>query len=157
VTYTKQVARILQNRCQECHRPGMIGPMALLTYDDARSWSGTIREVIEEKRMPPWHADPRYGHFSNNRSLSKEDRDTLLAWIDNSCPKGADSDLPPPRDWPEVWSIGKPDMIIPLPREEAVPAVAPKGGVPYKYITVDPGFTEDKWVVRAEARGQATS
>src|SRR5262249_31348808 len=63
VTYTKQVARILQQRCQECHRPGQVAPFSLLTYDNARDWADTIEEVVREERMPPWHADPRYGHF----------------------------------------------------------------------------------------------
>src|SRR5262249_10920309 len=88
ITYSKDVAPILQKNCQECHRPGQIGPMALLSYEDALGWSETIREVVEERRMPPWHADPKFGHFANDRSLSKEDRDTLLAWIKQDCPQG---------------------------------------------------------------------
>src|SRR5262249_19026548 len=95
ITYTKQVARILQNNCQECHRPGQIGPMPLLTYDDAVAWSETIREVVREERMPPWFADPRHGKFSNDRRLPPEQRDQLLAWIEQGCPKGDDKDLPP--------------------------------------------------------------
>src|SRR5262249_46224102 len=73
VTYTKQVSRIVQNRCQECHRPGQIGPMPLLTYEDASNWSEMIREVVSDKRMPPWHADPQHhGKFSNERALTKD-------------------------------------------------------------------------------------
>src|SRR3979409_2597256 len=81
-TFYKDVAPILQKHCQECHRPGQIGPMSLLTYEKARAWSDTIRDVVSDRRMPPWHADPRYGKFANDRSLSKEARDTLLSWID---------------------------------------------------------------------------
>src|SRR5439155_22105724 len=94
ITYAKQVARILQKNCQDCHRPGQIGPMPLLTYDDASSWAETIREVVTENRMPPWFADPRHGKFLNDRSLSKEDRESLLAWNAQDCPKGDDKDLP---------------------------------------------------------------
>ncbi len=157
ITYAKHVSRILQKNCQECHRPGRIGPMALLTFDDATAWSDTIREVVSEGRMPPWHADPRYGKFSNDRRLSEEDKETLLAWLDNGTPRGDDKDLPPPRRFPEGWSIGKPDLVVKMPRKFEVPAKAPKDGVPYQFFTVDPGFTEDHWVQRAEARPGAAA
>src|SRR5439155_15381604 len=94
ITFTKHIAPILQKNCQECHRPGQIGPMPLINYDDASSWAETIREVVTENRMPPWFADPRHGKFLNDRSLSKEDRESLLAWNAQDCPKGDDKDLP---------------------------------------------------------------
>jgi peroxiredoxin len=156
VTYAKHVSRILQKNCQECHRPGQIGPMSLLSFDDAVAWSDTIREVVSEERMPPWHADPRYGKFSNNRRLSEEDKGALQAWLDNGTPRGDDKDAPPPRSFPEGWSIGKPDFVIQMPRAYDVPAKAPKGGIPYQYFKVDPGFTEDRWIQRAEARPGAS-
>jgi peroxiredoxin/mono/diheme cytochrome c family protein len=152
VSYAKQISRILQANCQECHRPGQIGPMSLLTFDDALAWSDTIREVVGEGRMPPWRADPRYGKFRNERRLSKEDRETLLRWIDHGTPRGDEKDLPPPRVFPEGWRIGKPDRIIKMPQEYAVPARVPKGGIPYQYFSVDPGFKEDRWIERAEAK-----
>jgi peroxiredoxin/mono/diheme cytochrome c family protein len=157
VTFSKQVVRVLQKNCQECHRPGQVGPMALLTYDDALSWAETIREVVKEERMPPWHADPRYGKFSNDRRLAKEDRDALLAWIAQDCPKGDEHDLPPPREFVRGWTVGKPDLVIDMGRDFDVPAEAPKGGIPYKYFSVETGFKEDKWVTRAEARAGAPS
>jgi peroxiredoxin/mono/diheme cytochrome c family protein len=157
VTYGREVARILQNRCQQCHRPGQIGPMALLTYDDATAWSETIREVIQENRMPPWHADPRYGKFSNDRRLDPNEREALLAWIEQGCPKGDDQDLPAAREWVPGWSIGKPDAIYTMKEPFEVPAVGPKNGIEYQYFEVDTGLTEDKWVVRAEAKPGATS
>jgi peroxiredoxin/mono/diheme cytochrome c family protein len=150
VTYTKQVSRILQNHCQECHRPGQIGPMPLLTYDDASAWADTIREVVAEKRMPPWHADAHFGKFSNDRSLPKEDLDTLLAWLDNGTPKGDDKDLPAPRTYPEGWQFGKPDMVFTMPKPYVVPAETPQGGVPYQYVSIPTNFSEDMWVQRAE-------
>src|SRR5206468_8116428 len=97
VTYAKDVSRIVRDHCQECHRPGQIGPMPLLTYDDASSWSATIREVVSTKTMPPWHADGKHGKFTNDRSLTADEQNTLLAWIDQGCPKGDDGDTPPPR------------------------------------------------------------
>ncbi|HZY89933.1 MAG TPA: hypothetical protein VFE78_34240, partial [Gemmataceae bacterium] len=149
VTYAKQVSRILQKRCQECHRPGEVGPMSLLTYADARGWADTLREVVLEERMPPWHADPRYGKFSNDRRLSRDEADTLLAWVEQGCPKGDDKALPPPAQFPEGWKIGKPDAVFRMAKEFTVPA---KGVLPYKRFVVDPGFTEDRWVQTAESR-----
>lgn len=157
ITYAKQVSRILQKNCQECHRPGQIAPMSLMTFDDALAWSDTIREVVTQGRMPPWYADPRYGKFSNDCRLSKEDKETLLDWIDNGTPRGDDKDLPPPRRYPEDWTIGKPDLIVSMPTPYDVPAKAPVAGIPYQYITVDPGFKEDRWVQRAEIRPGAPS
>ena len=88
VTYAKHVAPILQKRCQECHRPGEIGPFSLLTFEDAKKRTSRIREAVLEQRMPPWHADPRHGKFSNDRRLSEDERETLLAWIDAGAPRG---------------------------------------------------------------------
>jgi peroxiredoxin len=155
ITYAKHVSRILQKHCQDCHRPGQIGPFSLLTYDDAVSWSAMIHEVVQEKRMPPWYADPKYGKFFNDRSLPEEDRKTLLAWIDQGTPRGDDKDLPPPRPFVEGWSIGKPDVIFRMQEEFEVPAKAPKGGVPYKYFEVPTNFAEDRWVERAESKAGA--
>ncbi len=157
VTYTKRISRILQNNCQDCHRPGQIGPMSLLSFDDAVAWSDTIREVVSEGRMPPWYADPRYGKFSNDRRLSDEDKQTLLDWIDHGTPRGEERDAPPPRQFVEGWKVGKPDVIVKMPRVFEVPARTPRGGIPYQYFTVDPGFTEDRWIQRAEAKPGAAA
>ena len=156
ITYTRQVAAILQKNCQECHRPGQIGPFSLLTYDDAVAWADTIREVIQDQRMPPWYADPRYGHFVNDRRLPAEDRKTLLEWLNKGTPKGDDKDLPPPRKWDSDWRIGKPDLILTMPKEFAVPAIAPKGGIEYQNFRLKTNFKEDRWVVRAESKPGAT-
>jgi peroxiredoxin len=155
VTFTKHVSRILQKRCQECHRPGQIGPMALLKYGDVTAWSDTIREVVTEGRMPPWHADPRFGKFTNDRRLTREEKETLLAWLDADMPRGDERDLPPPVKFSTDWKIGKPDVVFQMPKAFKVPAEAPKNGVPYKYFTVPTNFKEDRWVERAEARAGA--
>jgi thiol-disulfide isomerase/thioredoxin len=146
VTYAKEVSRILQNRCQECHRPGQIGPMSLLTYEDASSWAATIREVVSDKRMPPWHADPRHGTFANDRSLTKTEYDTLLAWIDQGCPRGGRRDLPAPRTFPADWSIGVPDLVVSMPSSYKVPARAPKSGLADRYFFVKIDLKEDVYV-----------
>jgi hypothetical protein len=149
ITYSKQVARIIQDRCQTCHHKGTAAPFSLLTYEDAVKRSGTIREALVDKRMPPWHADPRYGHFSNDRRLPKEELETLLAWLDNGMDLGDKSELPPSRTYADGWVIGKPDVIFELPEEQTVPA---KGVVDYQYFVSPTNFKEDVWIQAAEAR-----
>ncbi|MFL5242312.1 MAG: redoxin domain-containing protein [Gemmataceae bacterium] len=152
ITYAKEVSRILQKNCQECHRSGQIGPMPLVTYDDAAAWSDTIREVVADQRMPPWHADPKFGKFTNDRSLTKEDRGTLLEWIKAGCPKGDEKELPAKKEFAEGWRIGKPDVVFEMEKPYKVPAETPKGGIPYQYFGVPTNFKEDMWVQAAEAR-----
>jgi peroxiredoxin len=153
ITYAKEVSRIVQSRCQECHRPGQIGPMPLLTYDDVSSWAETIKEVVTEKRMPPWHADEvHHGQFANERALTKAEYDTLLKWIELGCPKGDDRDLPAPRQFADTWTIGKPDVVIDMGTDFDVPAKAPPRGVRYQYFAAKTSFDEDKWVQAAECK-----
>jgi peroxiredoxin len=152
VTYAKHVSRILQTNCQECHRPGQIGPMPLLTYDDARSWSAMIREVVAQRRMPPWLADAAHGAFENDRRLSDADRQALLTWIDEGCPEGDRAELPPPRPFHEGWRIGKPDAVFSIPVDFTVQADAGARGLRYQYFVVPTNFEEDRWVQAAEAR-----
>lgn len=148
-TFSKKVARIIQDRCQECHRPGEIGPFSLLTYEDAEKRTSRIREAVLEERMPPWHADPRYGQFANDRRLSRDERDALIAWIDAGAPKGDEKDMPPPKAFVQGWKIGQPDRVFAMPKEFEVPAT---GVLDYQRFLVDPGFTEDVWVQAAECR-----
>src|SRR5258706_3305973 len=97
VTFSKDVLPILQKRCQECHRPGEIGPMPLLTYQQARPWAKAIKTAVLTGKMPPWPADPHFGKFSNDRSLSKSQIDTLVAWADSNALEGKAADAPKPR------------------------------------------------------------
>jgi thiol-disulfide isomerase/thioredoxin len=152
VTYAREVAPLVQKHCQECHRPGQIGPMALLNYADVSAWAQMIREVIEEKRMPPWHAAARHGHFRNDRSLSDTERATLLSWIDQGCARGDDRDLPPPRRFKEGWAIGTPDAIFTMPGKYTVLPKAVNGVVPYKHFVVPTNFQEDRWIQAVEAK-----
>jgi len=149
VTYAKHVARVLQKRCQECHRPGEIGPFPLLTYEDAKKRTNRIREAVLEERMPPWHADPRHGMFVNDRRLTPEERDTLLSWIDKGTLKGDDKDLPPPLTFIKGWKIGEPDKVFTMAGEFKVPAT---GVLDYQRFVVDPGFKDNVWVRAAECR-----
>lgn len=149
VTYASHVASIVQNKCQACHRPGETGPFSLLSYDDARKHAAMIREVVEERRMPPWHADPRYGHFSNDRSLSARDRATLLAWVDQGTPLGDPKAIPPTRTFTTGWGIGTPDVVFEIPETYEVAA---QGTINYVYMKVPTNFKEDMWIQAAEAR-----
>jgi thiol-disulfide isomerase/thioredoxin/mono/diheme cytochrome c family protein len=152
ITYARQISRIIQTHCQDCHRPGEAAPFPLLTYEDAAAWSAAIRENVEERRMPPWHADPAHGVFRNSRRLADADRDALLAWVDQGCPEGDRAELPPPRSFLKGWSIGKPDEVYTMPEAFTVPAQAPKGGVPYQFMLVSEPFAEEKWVQAVECR-----
>ncbi len=149
VTYAKDVAPILQKHCQACHRPEQAAPFSLLTYDDAVKHAAMLKEVTAQRRMPPWHADPRFGHFSNDRRVPREEIETLAAWVDGGTPKGDDKDLPKPVKWPEGWAMGTPDQVFEMPEAFEVPAT---GVVPYKNWIIDTKFTEDRWVQTAECR-----
>src|SRR5437867_4553421 len=148
-TFSKDVAPILQNRCQACHRPGEAGPMPFLTYSQARPWAKAIRTAVLTKKMPPWFADRNYGHFRNDPSLSPKEIDTLVAWVDDGALEGDPRDLPTPRQFVDGWNIGKPDVVLEMPTPYQIPA---KGAIDIVYITVPTDFTEDKWIRAAEIR-----
>ena len=97
-TFYKDVLPILQANCQTCHRPGEVAPMSLLTYEQARPWARAIKTAVVSKQMPPWFADPGYGHFSNERRLVEREIDTLAAWADGGAPAGDPATAPPPLD-----------------------------------------------------------
>jgi thiol-disulfide isomerase/thioredoxin len=149
ITYAKDVAPIVQKHCIACHRAGEIAPFTLTSHEDVVNWSATIREVIEERRMPPWHADSEAGKFVNDRRLPDRDKKLLFDWIDNGMPAGNAADLPEPVKFAEGWQIAKPDRVFEMPRAYTVAA---KGTVEYQYFPLDQSFDEDKWVVAAEAR-----
>ncbi len=156
-SYYEHVAPILQRRCQVCHRPGAIGPFSLLTYEDAAGNSAMIEEVVENRRMPPWHANPEVGpHFSNDRTLPAAERRTLLDWIAAGVPAGDPAAAPPPARFPDAsaWRIGVPDAVVQIPREVTVPAT---GVVDYQYFEVPTDFGEDKWVRAMEIKVTAPS
>jgi hypothetical protein len=101
VTFDRDVLPILQKRCQSCHRPGQLAPMSLLTFQDARPWAKAIRTVVASRKMPPWLADPRYGHFANDPSLRQTEIDTIVNWANGGAPEGDARDLQPSIQWPE--------------------------------------------------------
>ena len=153
-TFSKDVAPILQARCQGCHRPGEAAPMPLLSYQDARPWAKAIKEAVVLKKMPPWFADTSVGHFRNDRSLSVDEINTLVSWVDAGAPEGDKKDLPPAREFVEGWNIGKPDLVLEMPNNFDIPA---SGTVEYQYVILPYKFTEDRWVQAAEVRPGARS
>ena len=149
ITYHRDVLPILQNRCAGCHRSGEIAPMAFSSYKDTRPWAKAIKEAVLIRKMPPWFADPAYGHFANDRSLSRSEIDTLVAWADSGAPEGDPKTAPRAREYAEGWNIPQPDLVIQMPKPFQVPA---SGAIDYQYIVVPTGFTEDKWVQMIEVR-----
>jgi mono/diheme cytochrome c family protein len=149
VTFSKDVAPIFNKACAECHRPGEAAPFSTLTYKDSRPWAKSIREKVVTREMPPWHADPHVGQWANDRRLSQAEIDTIVAWVDQGAKEGNPKDLPPVPKFVDGWTIGKPDMVISPPEEFTLEASGPDE---YQYFEVDPGFKEDVYVQRAEAR-----
>jgi Copper type II ascorbate-dependent monooxygenase, C-terminal domain len=148
-TFYRDVLPILQQHCQSCHRPGQIGPMPLLTYSDARAKAKAMKQMVRLRKMPPWFADPHYGHFSNDPSLSESEIKTITAWVDSGAPAGDPSDGPPEKSLAGEWNIQQPDRVIRMPKPVDIPA---RGDVEYTYEIVPTGFAEDKWVQMSEIR-----
>jgi copper type II ascorbate-dependent monooxygenase-like protein len=149
VTFNKDVLPILQDKCQACHRPGEAAPMSFLTYKETRPWAAAMREAVLSHKMPPWHADPAHGRFSNERRLSQSEIDTIAAWARTGAIEGDAKDAPPPREFATGWTIGTPDAVIDVGTDFKVPA---KGTIEYTYFVAPTGFKEDKWIEKVELR-----
>ena len=148
-TFYKDVLPILQSKCQSCHRSGEAAPMPLVTYAETKPWARKIAAAVDMKMMPPWFADPRYGKFSNDPSLSAEQIKTIAAWADAGAPPGDVRDAPAPRQWNGDWNIPRPDAVLKMPKAVQIPA---QGEVDYTYEIVPTHFTEDRWVQMVEVR-----
>lgn len=151
VTFSRDVAPLLEKHCQECHRPGEAGPFSLMSYKEARPWAKAMKQAVLTRKMPPWFSDPHYGRFSNDSSLTPAEINTLVSWVDAGAPEGDAKDLPAPAHFTEGWSIPKPDVVFQLPKPFAIPA---RGTIDYQKVIIPTGFREDKWVQFAEARPQ---
>lgn len=148
VTYTDQVSRLIQKHCLECHRSGEIGPFALDNYDEVKGWAEMMAEVVEDGRMPPWHATDDYSKFDNARHLTDAEKKLFSDWLAQGAPFGNAEELPEEVSFVEGWRLPKePDLVIPMDRPFVIPAT---GTVEYQYFVVDPGFKEDKWISAAE-------
>ena len=149
VTFTKDVAPIIQNKCMGCHRPGEVAPMSFMNYKEVRPWARSIREKVVARQMPPWFADAKHTEFANDPRLSQKEIDTIVNWVENGSPEGDAKDMPPNPKFPAGWQIGTPDVVLPMTAEFNIPA---EGVIPYKYFAVPTNFTEDKYVQFAEIR-----
>ncbi len=156
VTFAKEVSRIFQQKCNECHRPGTAAPMSLETYDAVRPWARSIKQRVLMRQMPPWSIDKSVGiqQFSNDRSLSEDELNTIVRWVDSGSPLGNPKDLPPPQKWPsdEGWQLakqfGQPDFVLKsdpytMPAQSQDQWWKPLADVP---------VTEPRWVRAVEMR-----
>jgi mono/diheme cytochrome c family protein len=148
-TFYHDVLPLLQQHCQSCHRAGEIAPMSLVSYDEVRPRARLIASAVSERKMPPWFADPRFGHFSNDPTLTPQEIATLMAWANSNAPAGDPRDAPPPRHWAKGWNIPEPDRIVTMAKPVALPA---NGDVDYTYEIVPTKFTHDEWIQMSEVR-----
>ena len=157
VTYSRDIAPILQQRCQTCHRKGQMGPMALTTFDEVRPWAPVIKARVTQREMPPWHLDKTVGiqDFENDVSLTDEEIDSISRWVDAGAPQGSAEDLPTAIDWPsdDVWRMAdrygrEPDLII-----RSTPwTQSAQGQDQWWTPIIETGLTEDRWVTGMEVR-----
>src|ERR1043165_5532865 len=145
VTYSKDVAPILNQRCAVCHHPNDIAPMSLMTYKEVRPWAMSIREKVVQRIMPPWYGDPQSHEFSNDPRLSDAEIETIRKWVAGGVKEGDPKDLPSAPVFEDRWHI-KPDIVLSIP-EQVV-----SGGVQDKYqvLYVPTNFAEDKWFQATE-------
>src|SRR5436305_3608725 len=157
-TFTKDIAPIFQDKCEACHRPDSMAPMSLMTFAEARPWARSIKARVADRQMPPWQIDRSVGiqKFKNDRSLTDEQLDTIVKWVDAGAPQGDPKDMPAARQWPEDqgWNFAaafgqkQPDLII-KSYDFTMPAVSQD--VWDKRITPS-GITEPRWVRAIESR-----
>ncbi len=162
ITFTKDVAPILQEKCQNCHRPNSVAPMSLLTYEDARPWARSIKQQVTKRTMPPWTLDKSVGiqTFKYDRSLSDKEIATLAAWTDAGAPLGNPADMPPPKQFPDAskWTLlsmlGEPDLVVPIPAPWVVEAKGPNA---WPNFETAPIIKEDRWIRAIETKPGAES
>lgn len=149
ITYCKNIAPLFNEHCVECHRAGEIGTFDITNYDEVRGWAEMIVEVVEQKRMPPWHADPKFGAFKNQRHMPDSALATLREWVKAGTPYGDKADLPALPKFVSGWRLEKePELVVAMrDKPYTIPA---SGSVDYQYFVVDPKITEDRWIASAQ-------
>ena len=146
---------ILKENCMACHRPGEIAPMSLLTYEEVRPWARSVRKEVKRKSMPPWHADPKHGEFRNDVSLSPEEMQLIIDWVDGGAQRGNPAAIPPPPEFVEGWQLTnilgrEPDVILFMQEEFTVRATGEDLNLSFEIPT---NFKRDYWVIGSEVRG----
>ncbi len=148
VTFSEHIAPLIEKRCVSCHQSGDIAPFELRTYADARGWAEMIDEVVANRRMPPWHADPAVGKFSNENRLTDAELKLVSDWVKAGAPEGkAGTTIGKAKIVTSEWHIGKPDLELSMPKPYHVPAT---GEIRYQHIMIDPKLESDTWVTSAE-------
>jgi peroxiredoxin len=149
VTFSRDVMPILQNRCQECHRPGEVGPFSLMTYKQAVKWGEDLKEYTQNRKMPPWKPVDDHGTFRDTRRLSEQEIATIARWVDAGMPEGDPKDLPPAKKFPEGWQLGEPDLTLTLPEEMTIGA---NGRDLFRVFVLPTNLSEDKFISAIEVR-----
>lgn len=149
LTYHRDIAPIVHAKCSPCHHANSSAPFSLLTAKDSLGHAAMVGEVIQERRMPPWFADKRFGNFANDRTLSVEQIETIRRWIEDGCQEGDAKDGPVEPDYSQGWRIGQPDLVMKMPQNFSVPA---KGPIPYQFFTTRVPFSGDRWIQKMEIR-----
>jgi hypothetical protein len=153
VTFSKDVAPILQAKCQQCHHPGTAAPMSLTTYAEVRPWTRSIGQRVASREMPPWHLDKTVGirEYKNDMSLSDRQIATIVAWVAAGAPQGNPADMPAPLTFPpeSQWAIGKPDLVVSMNQEHHMYAKGPDWWINY---FADTGLTEDRYIKAVQVK-----
>jgi hypothetical protein len=148
VNFHEHIVGIMQKRCQNCHRAGTAAPFPLISYDDVADHAEMVAEVVHDERMPPWYASPRYGQFTNEPGMTKEERKMILAWVSAGKPEGNPAKAPEPLVFStSKWQIGEPDLVVTMKQEHTI---QPEGYVPYKITVLPYVFREDTYVEAIE-------
>jgi mono/diheme cytochrome c family protein len=149
-TFARDVAPILQQNCQQCHRPGQVGPFSLVTYDQARKRAADIADQVLERRMPPWKPDPTVGPaFKHSKALSEADIAIVAAWAEAGAPEGDPADLPSPPAYRDGWALGDPDLVLEAAEDFAIPA---NGSDIYRCFVIPTALPEDRYIAAIEYR-----
>lgn len=147
-TYHREVVRILQKHCQDCHRPGQVAPFALLNYPQARKRGADLAAVTADRKMPPWHASSEEGGpFRDARVMSPDEIATLARWAEAGCPEGDPAESPAPRTWESDWQLGPPDLVL---KPAASYTLDAEGRDELRVFVLPTGLTEGKWVAAVD-------
>ena len=152
VTWSEHVAGIIYTNCTGCHRPGEAAPFPLTNYAEAKRKAKTIAKVTQLQTMPPWHAEPGFGHFVDERRLRQAQIDLLSAWIEQGAPEGDPAKAPPLPKFPAGWQLGEPDLVLQMPDPFTVPADGPDI---YRNFVLPLALPEDRWITAIEVRPTA--
>ena len=143
INFAKHIAPIFQNRCEECHRPGAVAPMSLMTYEEVRPWARAIKEKVLTRQMPPFHAAGAIGRYDHDPRLTDDEIATISKWVDGGAAKGNPKDMPAPKVWKTGWASGQPDLVLTVRKAYTLKANPTDQ---YVFFIFDHVFAEDTWI-----------